>query len=183
MRFVGLLLDAWPGTFRLIEIIREPIDQIGAWRRRNWVTLYTDPMAVTPCTKFNEQAVPFYAYGWSRNISRLSLKDRIIKMLHGLQIPNRTAYKVLVDSNKEQIRVIWFEDFLVDTHNYVDQLAGFLQTKTTKTTKAGIYKQGCPRLQPTNKRQIKFEIIKKEATAPYLDLVDQMIEDYKTDWA
>ena len=75
-----------------------------------------------------------------------------------------------------------FEDFVVDTYNYIEQLASFLQTKTTKTTKAAIHKQGCPRTQKTDKRQMKLEIINKEATAPYLELMDEMIEDYKTDW-
>ena len=32
MRFVDLLLDAWPGTFRMIEIIRDPVDLIDAWK-------------------------------------------------------------------------------------------------------------------------------------------------------
>ena len=103
-------------------------------------------------------------------------------MLHGLQTANRAAYEALTDSNKKQIQVIRFEDFVVDTYNHVDLLAVFLQTKTTKTTKAAIHKQGCPRLQQTDKRQMLLETIKKEATAPYLELMDEMIEDYKTDW-
>ncbi len=183
MRFVDLLLDAWPQTFRMIEIIRDPVDLIDAWRRRDWGTRYcTDPMVLTPCIKFNEQAVPFYANGWAKEYLEISPMDRIIKMLHGLQIANRAAYEALTDSNKKQIQVIRFEDFVVDTYNYIEQLASFLQTKTTKTTKAAIHKQGCPRTQKTDKRQMKLEIINKEATAPYLELMDEMIEDYKVDW-
>ena len=183
MRFVRLLLDAWPGTFRMIEIIRDPVDLIDAWRRRNWGTrLCTDPAALTPCIKFNNHAVPFYAHGWEQEYLEISPMDRIIKILHGLQIANRDAYEALDCSDKKQIRVIRFEDFVVDTYNYVDQLASFLQTKTTKTTRAAIHKQGCPRIQSTAKKQMKLETIKKEATAPYLKLVDEMIDDYKTNW-
>ena len=184
MRFVSLLLDAWPGTFKMIEIIRDPVDLIDAWRRRNWGTRFcTDPMALTPCIKFNEQAVPFYAYGWEQEYLEINPMDRVIKMLHGLQIANRAAYEALDSQDKKQIRVIRFEDFVVDTFSYVKQLAEFLCTKTTNTTKGAIRKQGCPRYRLPQKKQNSLEIIKKQATTPYLDLMDEMIEDYKTDWA
>ena len=183
MRFVDLLLDAWPETFRMIEVIRDPIDLIDAWRRRNWGTRFcTDPMALTPCIKFNNQAVPFYAYGWEEEYLEISPLDRVIKMLHGLQFTNRAAYEALKESDKKQIRVIRFEDFVVDTYNYTDQLAEFLQTKTTKATKSAIHKQGCPRHKLLDKKQKRSQILMEEASGPYIKLMDEMIEDYKIDW-
>ncbi|MDC3234538.1 hypothetical protein OBB02_00665 [Candidatus Puniceispirillum sp.] len=183
MRFVGLLLDAWPGTFKMIEVTRDPVDLIDAWRRRNWGTRFgADPMAVTQCIKFKGQAVPFHAHGWEQEYLESSPMDRIIKMLHGIQIANRAAYETLNFSDKKQILVLRFEDFVVDTYSCIDRLADFLHTKKTKTTKAAIQKQGCPRQQSQEKRQGRLEIIKREASSPYLELLDEMIEDYKTDW-
>ena len=43
-----------------------------------------DPMALTPCIRFKEQAVPFYAHGWEQEYLEISPIDRIIKMLHGM---------------------------------------------------------------------------------------------------
>ena len=183
MRFVGLLLDAWPGTFKMIEITRDPVELIDAWSRRDWGTRYcADPMALTPCIRFKEQAVPFYAHGWEQEYLDISPIDRVIRMLHGLQTTNRAAYETLNCSDKKQILVLRFEDFVVNTYSCVDRLADFLNTKKTKATKTAIQKQGCPRQPSQNKRQKRLEIIKKEASSPYLELVDEMIEDYKTDW-
>jgi hypothetical protein len=183
MQFVKLLLQSWPGTFRMIEIIRDPIDQIDAWRRRNWGVRYcTDPMARTPCIKFNKQAVPFYAHGWEQEYLEISPMDRMIKMLHSLQFGNRAAYELLNDGDKQKIRVIRFEDFVANTYEHVDQLAVFLNTVTTKTTNAAIHKQGCPRHQSQESKIKRYEIIRQEATAPYIKMVDEMIEDYKVDW-
>jgi len=183
MRFVRLLLDAWPTTFRMIEIVRDPIDQIDAWSRRDWGRRFcVDPMALTPCIKFNDKAVPFYAHGWEQEYLEAAPMDRIIKMLYTLQLANREAYEKLNDKDKQQIKVIRFEDFVSDTYNYVEQLASFLKTTTTKSTKSAIHKQGCPRYQPPEKRTKRFETIKQEATSPYLELVNEMIEDYSSDW-
>ncbi len=183
MQFVQLHLEAWPNTFRMIEIIRNPIDQIDSWWKRGWGTRYgTDPQAFTPCIKFNNKPVPFYAHGWEEEYLLAAPMDRVIKMLYRLQFGNRQAYENLLENDKSQITVIRFEDFVSNTFEHVEQLAQFLNTKTTKYTRQAISKQGCPRLQTFEKRLEKYENIKKEATSPYILLVEEMIEDYKSDW-
>jgi hypothetical protein len=183
MQFVKLLLEAWPETFRMIEIVRDPIDQIDAWIRRDWGTRYcTDPMALTPCFKCKDQAVPFYAYGWGEEYLEMPPIDRIIKMLYKLQFENRNAYESLSKAEKQQIMIIRFEDFVANTFEYVNNIAMFLDTSTTKNTKPAINAQGCPRYQDPTKKLRRFELIKKDASKQSLALVDEMIADYKNDW-
>ena len=183
MQFVELLLEAWPGTFRMIEIVRNPIDQIDAWWRRGWGTRFcTDPMALTPCFKCKDQAVPHYAHGWGEEYLEMAPMDRIIKMLYKLQIENRKAYEVLSKDKKKQIMIIRFEDFVTSTYDYVDNIAKFLNTSTTKNTKSAIKAQGCPRYQDPAKKFRRFDLIKKEASQESLVLLNEMIEDYKIDW-
>ena len=183
MQFVKLLLEAWPKTFRMIEVIRDPIDQIDSWSRRKWGTRFgTDPMSLTPCFEYNNEAIPFYAYGWEEEYLTIPPIDRIRKMLYKLQFGNRKAYEVLSKDEKKQIIIIRFEDFVLNTFERVDDLASFLNTSTTKYTKSAIKKQDCPRNLAPEKRLKNFEFIKKEASQESLILVDEMIEDYKIDW-
>ncbi len=183
IRFINLLLEAWPGSFKMIEIVRDPIDMIDAWWRRGWGTRFcTDPMDRTPCVRFGDKAVPFYAYGWEEEYLELPPVDRIVKMQHILQFLNRESYEKLSDKDKHQIKVIRFESLVSETSQYVDEIAKFLETKTTKYTQSAIKKQGCPRYQPPEKRNRRYSNIKNEASKMSLQLIEEMIEDYKNDW-
>ena len=90
--------------------------------------------------------------------------------------------EALTENEKKQILVIRFEDFILNTYDHVKKIADFLETEETKATKEAIKYQGCPRIQNMDKKIKKFENIKKEASTKYLHLLDEMIEDYKTDW-
>jgi len=183
MQFVELLLEAWPKTFRMLEIIRDPIAQIDSWLKRDWGTRYgKDPMALTPCFKYQNEAIPFYAFGWEDEYLEMEPIDRIIKMLYKLQVGNRKAYEKLSQNKKRQILVIRFEDFVMNTYEYVESLATFLDTATTSQTKSAIKKQGCPRNLVAGDRIKQFNLIKKQASKQSLILVEEMIKDYKTDW-
>jgi hypothetical protein len=183
MQFVRLHMEAWPNKFKMIEIIRDPIDQVDTWWRRGWGTRFSkDPAAYTPSLKFKDTAVPFYAHGWEEDYLEITPMNRIIKMLYHLQLGNRNAYEALTENEKKQILVIRFEDFILNTYDHVKKIADFLETEETKATKEAIKYQGCPRIQNMDKKIKKFENIKKEASTKYLHLLDEMIEDYKTDW-
>ena len=136
----------------------------------------------TPCFRIGDKAVPFYAHGWEEEYLDMAPMDRIIKMQHGLQFSNREVYEGLSEKDKSQIRVIRFESLVAHTYEYVEEIAEFLDTTTTKHTKSAVKKQGCPRHQPPEKRERRFENIKNEASKSSLQLVEEMIEDYKTDW-
>ncbi len=183
MQFVSLLLRAWPSSFKMIEIIRNPIDLVDAWWRRGWGTRFCiDPSGYTPCIDFNGTPVPFYAFGWEQEYLDASPMDRIIKMIYSLNFNNRVSYKALSKDEKKQILVIRFEDFVINTSDYIDKLACFLGTKTTKNTKKTIKKQGCPRTQGQDKIIRRLKNIEMEASEPYLLLLEEMIKDYKVDW-
>ena len=132
---------------------------------------------------FNGEAVPFYAYGWEDEYLKISPIDRIIKMIYELQFGNKKSYESLTNDEKKQIMVIRFEDFVDNTYKIVDDLAVFLNTKTSKYTKRSIIKQGCPRIQNLEKRVERYKNIKKISSSPYIQLVEEMIEDYEVDWA
>ena len=183
MQFVKLLLEAWPKTFRMIEIIRDPIDQIDAWWRRNWGSRYgVDPMSLTPCFEVDDEAVPFYAFGWGKEYLEMEPMDRIIKMLYQLQFGNRKAYEALSDSEKKQIMVVRYEDFISNTYIFVDLISKFLDAEKTKYTKKIIKKQGCPRIQIPEKKVARYKNIIKNSSSESLILLEEMIEDYRTDW-
>jgi hypothetical protein len=103
-------------------------------------------------------------------------------MLYKLQIENRKHYELLSEPEKKQVMVIRFEDFVVSTFEYVDNIANFLNTSVTKNTKSAIKRQGCPRYQDPIKRDKRYSLIKKDASQESLILLDKMIEDYKIDW-
>jgi len=183
MRYVRLHLQAWPNTFKMIEILRNPIELVDAWQRRGWGSRFgNDPLSFTPCLNFKGEAIPIHAYGWEEEYIEMTPIDRVIKMLYNLQVNNKKSYADLLREDKERIAVIRFEDFVSNTHKVVNSLASFLDTKTSKLTEKSIKKQGCPRIQNADKVLQIHKNIKKQSSRASSQLLEEMIEDYKEEW-
>jgi hypothetical protein len=183
MRYVNIYFDAYPSEFQMIEIIRNPIDQIDAWRRRGWGSRFgEDPYDLTLCFKVKDKAVPFCALGWGEEYLEMAPMDRIVRMLYGLQMRNRAGYEKLSDDRKSKVYVIRFEDFVSDPFLHIEKIAAFLTTRTTRYTKSAVKGQKCPRKLSLEERAKKYEQIKKECSSKSLKHVAKMVADYDMEW-
>ena len=183
MGYVDLYFDAYPSEFQMIEIIRNPIDQIDTWWRRGWGTRFgEDPYDMTLCLKVGNRAVPFYALGWEMEYLEMLPMDRIVRMLYELQMKNRVGYEKLPDSRKSKVYVVRFEDFVTKPFLHIDKIAAFLGTRITRYTKSAVKRQKCPRNLSLEERAKKYDVIKKECGGEYWKLVEKMIADYDVEW-
>ena len=183
IRAVPLFYEAWGEGFKMIEIIRHPVDLADAWLRRGFGHRFVDdPMMLTPSVLFGKKAVPFYALGWEQEYLEASGKERVIKMLHGLQLEHRSHYRSFSRQQKQIIKVVRFEDLVTNTHHEVSKLAKFLNTSATRSTKKSIKQQKCPRHLDDNKRADKYARLTQQLDGKFVKLLDEMIEHYREEW-
>ena len=103
-------------------------------------------------------------------------------MLHDLQFRNRNVFENLPPHQKKSVFVIRFEDLVTNTMENVIEIANFLDTKITKSTKRSISKQGCPRKLPSGKRDSLYDHITSQCSKSSNELIDKMIKDYEVNW-
>ncbi len=183
IRSFPLFHEAWGDGFKMIEIIRDPVDLVKSWLDRGFgVRFAEDPMMLTPNVRFGISEVPFYAIGWEQEYLESSPKERVIKMLYRLQLEHRRHYRSFSEMQKQKIKVIRFEDLVTNTRHEVAELANFLDTSETSLTRKSFKRQNCPRSLLPHARKGKYEGIVQDLDEKYIKLLDEMIEHYSEAW-
>ena len=113
LRNFKLFCETWLNRFRMIEILRNPIELVDAWVRRRWsIRFAVDPLAFTPCISFDDKVVPIYAEGWEQEYQKMSPENKVVRMLYKLQKLNRKIRRGLNKTDFKQLLIIKFEDFV-----------------------------------------------------------------------
>lgn len=173
-----IFFKAFGIDFRNIQMIRHPVDLIDSWNRRDWGSRYgIDPLAFSICIRYQDQDLPFYAKGWEDIYLSSSPTGRVIRMIEWVWDRNMQTYRSLDAAQQKLISFIPFEDFVERPFDFVEQLAAFLGSATTKRTKSALKKQNCPRnliRDVSNKAQLINQNISQEET----EIMQRLIEEY-----
>ena len=175
-----LFSEAYSNRFRMLQMLRHPVDLADSWHRRGWGTRFgNDPLAFTHCIECNGQDVPYYAAGWEREFLESSDMGRIIRMISRLYEACQQTYAGLSDHQKSQIYFIRYDDFVVDPWLYMDDLASFVGTKPSQYTTETLRRERCPRPSPVAKRSELstrvFELLDEHESS----LLQCLIEHYE----
>jgi len=175
-----LLYDAFGSDLRMVEVVRHPVELIASWMRRNWGTrLSEDPRALVICFRFSGKDLPFFASGWEETYLTASPIGRVIRMIASLWDRNMESFASLSVSQKRQIFILPFTRFVQEPDTYLEALAGFLGSKTTKHTKSALKRQRCPREYDIDHEKLQ-SAIEKDATEEERCIVDRLILEYNS---
>ena len=168
--------EAFGDRFRIIEMIRHPVDLVDSWLRRGWGRRFgTDPRALKFCIRYEGQDLPYYALGWEKIYLHATPVGRVIRMIAGLWDSNLQAYRSLTPERKKVVLMISFEDFVQHPTPYLQPIANFLGTETTRHTRPALKRQKCPRRYSEEARMEKQRRIEAESSPEELRILERLI--------
>ena len=172
---------AFGASFRILEMIRHPVDVVDSWVQRGWGTRFgTDPLALTFSIRFEGQDLPYYALGLESDYVATSPNGRVIRMVSRLWDDSIGVYRNLSQEQQSQVLVIPFEGFVRRPDLYLQPIAHFLGSAATRHTPSALRRQGCPRPYSPETRERKQRSIEGEASPEELALLNRLIEEYET---
>lgn len=176
----ALFDDACWGRLRMIEMIRHPVELVDSWMRRGWGTRFGgDPTALTICIEHHGQELPYYALGWEELYVSSTPLDRVIRMVAGVWDANQKAYHALTAQQRPRIFVVAFEEFIQHPRTFLEPMATFLGTRTTRRTAAAVRRQRCPRRYSPSLRQQKQDELERQASSEEREILSRLIEEYE----
>ena len=159
------LLDKIIPNFKIIHVIRNPIDNIysfySKYNKRYKGKKYdlNNPRFFSLAFEEKKRLIPYYA----TNNSNLFLKLNNLEKAtyYYLKIIEKSQRKLVNFKNKNKIKIIRLDDLVQDPKKIINQLERYLNIKTSPFTKIACKIEKIPRLIDHKIRNEKFIFIKK----------------------
>jgi hypothetical protein len=170
--------EAFGSDLYFVEIVRNPIALVESWIKRGWGTRFeNDPLALTYTLEHGDTQVPYYAAGWEDKFVAASPEGRVIRMIYQVWSDIEGTYKSLSDKEKSQVHYVMYDEFIRNPKPYMDPLASFLGTTTTKHTKSILKRKNLPANRPVDNERIKNKIGKK-VSAEETEMMERLESEY-----
>jgi hypothetical protein len=148
--------EAFGNDLYFVELVRNPIALVESWIKRGWGTRFQDdPLALTYTLEHGDTQVPYYAAGWEDEFVAASPEGRVIRMIHQVWSDIQDTYESLSGEKKSQVRYVMYDEFIRNPKSYLDPLASFLGTTTTRHTKYILKRKNLPANRPVDNERIK----------------------------
>jgi len=165
---------------KFIHLIRHPVDVVHSWFMNDWGRRYqSDPFSFIPVLQSNNDLVPWHADDWKDEYGTLSNIDRIIKNISFLSNLDRKTFLSLEKKHKKILLEIKYERIVEQTHEVIDCLSIFLSKKQHDQINYILTKEKCPNKISLKQRANKLKEIKKIASEKYINLLNEMINQYE----
>jgi hypothetical protein len=200
--FCPPLFDALGDRLRIIEVVRHPsymVKQWFTWMHRS----DADPRVFFLRIQHNGKPLPWFAHGWEDLYVNSNRMDRTLYAIRHQWKLSMQTYGNLSESQKKQVVLIPFEQFVVKPEPFLKRMEEALDSKVTSVTEAMLRKQKVPRKMwaegiglniykhygwepPTKGATERDEIAKrrdfvaKEASKEALAAWDELCREYET---
>lgn len=167
---------------KMIVVLRHPVDLAFAWHRSGRGHRYgTDPRMIHPIFSVDgSQPVPALAVGWEEKYLKLNSLDRAI--MSSIELNNQ--YMDYIDNIqnefKNRIKVVSFEQFVVQPHEMLAEISEFLSSKPTSATDQMLEKARVPRELNIDDFSKKYFGIKRQATPEVFNEVVSCAKRYES---
>lgn len=143
----------------MIELFRNPIDNVYSWWTRGWGERFgNDPRAFTLTMESAGVKLPWHCEGYEKKWIRANPVERcIISALHLIK-KSVAQYRRAVA--KKNILLMRFEDFVASPDVQIRRICEFLKVKPTELTPWFIRQARCPRQLDPKARQLKLRKLK-----------------------
>lgn len=176
----GVLHEAFGEDLRILELVRHPVDLVDSWLRRGLgIRFGTDPLSATFCIRHQGQDLPYYAIGWEETYLSASPAGRVIRMIQSLWDRNQTTFASLNAQEKRLVFFVPFESFIQRPWPYLEPLAEFIGTRTTRHTSGALKRQKCPRKYEDNTAPKRL-MLEQQVSPDEKDIVQRLVEEYDT---
>ncbi len=175
-----LWFKAFP-TLKLIHMQRNPAEIVYSWMGKGYGgEFYSNKRTNISTYMYDDEILPYYAYGWEGQYLAFKGVDRIIHMVHRIRKHHEETYERLDEKVKKHILFIRHETFLAETKKSLTILSDFIGEDPTDDTNTILSQENCPRVIDINERQLKIEAIKKSASPNEFEMLMGMVEQFES---
>ena len=181
VEMIDLYFDAFEDGLRMIDMVRHPVDRVySMYERGDGTEIGNNPRFIQLTIKSKGGDLPWYAIGWEDEYLKDSPIDRLIKIVERLNKKRIDKYKSLSQARKDQILLIPFEKFVISPDSYLDSIAKFIDSETTKYTKKTLKRERVPRKLDLKEREKELNLIKETASKECMEILSALSEEYES---
>lgn len=149
LRKAGLYFSALGDRLRIVHIVRNPIDLVADLIRRgfDW-RVGVDPREFQFTLLKNRIPIPIVLKDLDRDFSRMQPSDLAALTVQESMKHNLGGLRGLGKSDRDRVRVVFFDDFCKDPGKEVMGLSKFLGVSPTARTKRAVGREHLPRSLP-----------------------------------
>ena len=166
--------------YKMIHILRHPIDMIHSWFVRGWGERFlNDPRSFTLSIQYEDKILPWYCNGVEQEWLMLNPMERCVFTV--LDLIECTVQQYKKASNPDRILNVIFEDFVQDTENEMKKISAFLNTEPGYATSNSLTKANCPRILDISNREIKLGEFKNGISTSLFSKLASVAASYEAD--
>ena len=164
--------------YKLIEMIRNPVDQVFSWIKKGYGDKFYNSYRATCLTlKFNNKLIPYYAYGWEKKYLKLNEYERIIEMLNILEKQKKKILSKIDTKIKKKILQIRLEELFENPEKIINKMEIFLRKKRTHYTNKVLIQENLPRSYLSEVVK-KRKFLKKKVSKKYFNKLLMLEKNY-----
>ena len=177
------LLDKIIPNFKIIHVIRNPIDNIysfySKYNKRYKGKKYdlNNPRFFSLAFETKKRLIPYYAAKNSKLFLKLNNLEKTT--YYYLKIIEKSQRKLSNFKNKNKIKIVRFDDLAQDPKKIINQLEKFLNTKTSSFTKIACKIEKVPRIIDYESREKKLRFIEKSINKKMFESLNKKIILYE----
>ena len=164
---------------KIINISRHPVDTVNSWIKNDYVDEYfKSPKSNVITINYKDKVLPFFLKGCESKLKFCKSKeDKIVLMQYNLKNLFEKNYKSSIKKNN--IILIKFDDFLLETNKSLDKVSRKFNLKLSKNINQALKDQNCPRkIDYSTRLRIKKRIL-KNLSPKFRDIFEKMIYQYE----
>ena len=170
-----IIFESFKNKVLFVYLNRRPIDLIYEWNRKNFGTqLGIDPTDTTYWIEYKGTSMPIFAKGWESEYRDMKPLDRIVKMVLTSFRENLEGFER--SENKNQIKIINFEELVSDPKKQVDNISKFLNLKTLNFMSNILEQEKCPRTLNDKEYSDRKTSVFKNISKKYLICLEELDE-------
>ena len=204
-RVCDYLFSALGDRLVFVSVIRHPLLML-VQQFLNHERLLQNPRDIQVCLEYEEEQLPYYAYGWEKKFCESNNIDRTIYSMEWMLRESERAIEGLKPVDRKSLVQVPFEKFVTEPAHYIDEVAGLLQTERSRYTKKVMKEQKVPRANifdgldlaiyrrcgwepPQSGLSLREEFLKRRdfaiaqgVTDSALAVLDSLCREYESKW-
>jgi len=174
------ILDEMDINYKIIELYRNPIDNLYSWWTRGWGERFgNDPRGFTLLISHKNKALPWYCAGYEDQVIDLNPYEACCVI--GMDLIKRSIEKHSNALHPEKILMTTFEDMVQTPDKELLRIEKFINRKMTSYTPGFVSEARCPRVLKQEDREKKLAVFKENVDTSIFNQLVALAEDYEKD--
>lgn len=167
-------------NYKMIALFRNPLDLTMSWFKKGiGIRLEKKTRIFTLLMNKKDKIYHWYDLIKKNSLSPKNELEKCIDYVCTLTEKSVKNYKKLNNYEKEKILISSYEDIIQNTNVEIENIAKFLNLKTTIFTKKFIKKENCPTIIATDKLNQRRLYIKSKVSNKYYEKLINLEEKFK----